>query len=125
MLETAAGGQLVIDTKYKDVLPSDHGVDDEDVTLVADRRRIKVTRADIYQVVAYTAHDKWRGATGALLYPVVLAEGDTLPRPMQIRGFGPQCGCSSWTSASRRRATCRPSWTRCASWPTDPRRGPS
>lgn len=89
VLETAARGQLVIDTKYKDVLPSDHGVDDEDVTLVADRRRIKVTRADIYQVVAYTAHDKWRGATGALLYPVVLAEGDTLPRPMQIRGFGP------------------------------------
>lgn len=79
---------LLIDTKYKDALPSDHGADDQAVTTMADRHRIRVTRSDIYQVVAYRQHEKWPNSTGALLYPLVLADGDQLPLPMEVRGFG-------------------------------------
>lgn len=79
---------LLIDTKYKDALPSGHDADDQAVTTVADRHRIRIARSDIYQVVAYRQHEKWPNSTGALLYPLVLTEGDPLPRPMEVRGFG-------------------------------------
>lgn len=96
------GPVLLIDTKYKDVLPSGEkyfkydsdeggdGVDGNDkiVTPVDERHRIRVTRSDVYQAVAYRQHDKWPGSQSALLYPLVLAEGDVLPKPMEIRGFG-------------------------------------
>lgn len=80
-------GTLLLDTKYKDALPSDHDPDDE-VTVAADRRKVKVSRADIYQIVAYTHHEKWPDATGGLLYPTVLAKGDSLPAPLRVDGFG-------------------------------------
>jgi 5-methylcytosine-specific restriction enzyme subunit McrC len=89
------GPTLLIDTKYKDVLPSgskdDEGDDDRDeklVTPVDKRHKIQLTRSDVYQAVAYRHHDKWPSSQSALLYPLVLAEGDTLPKPMQVRGFG-------------------------------------
>lgn len=87
VLRVDGGSTLLLDTKYKDALPSDHGADDE-LTLVADRRRIKVARSDIYQIVAYTHHEQWPGSTGGLLYPTVLAEGDSLPAPLRVDGFG-------------------------------------
>lgn len=87
VLRVGDGKTLLLDTKYKDALPSDHEEDDE-LTLVADRRRIKVSRADIYQIVAYTHHVEWPGATGGLLYPTVLAPGDALPAPLRVDGFG-------------------------------------
>lgn len=87
VLRVDGGSTLLLDTKYKDALPSDHEADDE-LTLVADRRRIKVSRADIYQIVAYTHHVEWPGATGGLLYPTVLAPGDRLPEPLRVDGFG-------------------------------------
>lgn len=87
VLRVDGASTLLLDTKYKDALPSDHEVDDE-LTLVADRRRIKVSRADIYQIVAYTHHEEWPGATGGLLYPTVLAPGDRLPEPLRVDGFG-------------------------------------
>nr|WP_306270839.1 hypothetical protein [Ornithinimicrobium sp. HY1793] len=86
VLRVGADRTLVIDTKYKDALPSGH-LPDEDVTTVDDRHRIKITRADIYQVVAYCQHERWVNSTGALLYPLVLAPGDQLPAPMEVRGF--------------------------------------
>lgn len=79
---------LLIDTKYKDALPSGHDIDDQAVTTVADRHRIRIARSDIYQVVAYRQHENWPNSTGALLYPLVLAERDPLPLPMEVRGFG-------------------------------------
>lgn len=88
VIRVDADRTLLIDTKYKDALPSDHGVDDQVVTTVADRHRIRVTRSDIYQIVAYRQHEKWPNSTGALLYPLVLADGDRLPLPMEVRGFG-------------------------------------
>lgn len=87
VLTTGDGSKLVIDTKYKDALPSGNDPD-EVLTVTADRHRVKVSRSDIYQVVAYRHHDKWPGSTGALLFPVVLAAGDQLPAPCRITGFG-------------------------------------
>lgn len=88
VLHVGPSRTLLIDTKYKDALPSSHGADDEDVTTVANRHRIKVSRADIYQIVAYRQHEKWPNSAGALLYPLVLASYDQLPEPMEVRGFG-------------------------------------
>lgn len=88
VFRVGANRTLLIDTKYKDALPSGHSADDEDVTTVADRHRIKITRSDIYQLVAYRQHEQWPNSTGALLYPLVLAQGDELPPPMEVRGFG-------------------------------------
>lgn len=78
---------LLLDTKYKDALPSDNEPGDA-VSVVADRQRVNISRSDIYQMVAYTHHEKWPNATGALLYPTVLAHGDELPRPLRVDGFG-------------------------------------
>lgn len=93
------GPTLIIDTKYKDVLPSgskdgeydgsgDYDRDNKMVTPVGERHRIQISRSDVYQAVAYRHHNRWPGSQSALLYPLVLAAGDTLPRPMQVRGFG-------------------------------------
>lgn len=87
VLPATSGRTLLIDTKYKDAMPSGHEVD-EDVTVVADRHHVKVSRADIYQMVAYRNHEKWPHSTGVLLYPIVLSEGDTLPEPLRVEGFG-------------------------------------
>lgn len=96
VLRVGTGPTLLIDTKYKDVLPMEgrHDAtvsgDGEDgiITPVDERHRIKVTRSDVYQAVAYRHHDEWPGSQAALLYPLVLAEGDSLPKPMEVRGFG-------------------------------------
>ncbi|MFC6715057.1 5-methylcytosine restriction system specificity protein McrC [Branchiibius cervicis] len=88
VLRSSNGKTLLVDTKYKNALPSDHTSDDEDVTAVAERHRIRISRSDIYQVVAYRQHETWPSSKAALLYPLVLADGDELPAPMQVRGFG-------------------------------------
>lgn len=88
VLRVDGGRTLLIDTKYKDVLPSSHKVDDEHVTTIGERHRIKISRSDIYQVVAYRQHEDWPDSTATLLYPLVLAAGDALPAPMEVRGFG-------------------------------------
>lgn len=88
VLRNSAGSTLLVDTKYKDVLPSGSQADDTDITLIADRHRIKVSPTDIYQVIAYRQHERWPGSTATLLYPLVLAPGDSLPYPLEVRGFG-------------------------------------
>lgn len=90
VLHLSGGGTLLVDTKYKDVLPIGLHLDEnENEAIVANRHRIKVARADIYQVVAYRQHEKWPHSSGVLLYPVVLAKDEGLPAPMEVRGFGP------------------------------------
>lgn len=81
------GTTLLVDTKYKDAMPSGHD-EDEMLSVVADRHRVKVSRDDIYQAVAYRQHEKWPCSTSALLYPLVLADGDDLPSPLRVLGFG-------------------------------------
>ena len=93
ILKNSFGSTLLVDTKYKDVLPSrgnsdGKAVDPDEIALVADRHRIKVAPSDIYQVIAYRQHERWPGSTATLLYPLVLAPGDPLPAPLEVHGFG-------------------------------------
>lgn len=81
------GRTLLLDTKYKNALPDGSAPDEE--VVVPGGRRIKVSRSDVYQLVAYREHERWSGAaSSALLYPVVLGEKEPLPAPYQVRGFG-------------------------------------
>lgn len=84
VLTTPGGRQLLLDSKYKDALPGG-AVEEDDVVTAG--RRIKLSRADIYQAVAYSQHDKWRPATVGLVYPVSLRTGETLPAPLHVRRF--------------------------------------
>lgn len=93
VIKSVNGGvHIVLDTKYKQALSLDQvnassSVDGEVIDL-PNKLKIKVSRADVYQAVAYREHDRWKGALPGLLYPVCLAPGHSLPRPLQIRGFG-------------------------------------
>lgn len=87
VLRGLGGRTLLLDTKYKNALPDGAATDEE--VVVTGGRRIKVSRSDVYQLVAYREHDRWAGAaSAALLYPVVLAENEPLPAPYEVRGFG-------------------------------------
>jgi 5-methylcytosine-specific restriction enzyme subunit McrC len=54
-------------------------------------QRIRVRRADIYQVVAYARHAKLKTDKVVLLYPVALREGEEYPAPLKVREFDPIC----------------------------------
>ncbi|MBV6757802.1 McrC family protein [Rhodococcus opacus] len=86
VLHTAEGHTILLDTKYKHALPRTD--DTGETVLLGPRQRIKVSRPDVYQAVAYRQHDHWTGALTGLLYPVSLAPGEALPQPMEVRGFG-------------------------------------
>lgn len=79
-------GPILLDAKYKEALrlqPVD------DLLLVGDAGvRVTVSRHDIYQMVAYRQHHRWLGAPTALVYPVVLTNGEDLPSRYEVRGFG-------------------------------------
>jgi 5-methylcytosine-specific restriction enzyme subunit McrC len=87
------GGQrVVLDAKYKDVLSGDAAdiapAGDNDVEMTIARTRIRIRRADVYQAVAYGAHEKLAPASAALVFPVVLRENEALPETFEIQGFG-------------------------------------
>lgn len=84
---TSTGGVLIMDAKYKQAARATDTVDDD--VVIPGARRITVPRSDIYQMVAYRQHDRWPNPTGALIYPITLADNEALPAPYQIRGFGP------------------------------------
>ncbi len=100
VMTTGADHYLLLDTKYKEALwgrglpltqtgDADTADDASDgVIALDDKQRIKITRADIYQAVAYRQHDKWGDAVSGLLYPVSLPAGTPLPAPMRVDGFG-------------------------------------
>lgn len=81
---TTSAGKLVLDAKYKDVL---RHVEDEEAEIEVARTRIRVGRADIYQAVSYSRHEGYAPATPALVYPVALAAGESLPKPCRVEGF--------------------------------------
>lgn len=85
-------GVLLLDTKYKNVLTGQATTTTEtDSVVVLDKKlRISISRADVYQAVAYRHHSRWSDSTIAsgLLFPVSLSAGVPLPAPMEIRGFG-------------------------------------
>ncbi|TPW78390.1 hypothetical protein [Schumannella sp. 10F1B-5-1] len=87
------GAQLVLDAKYKDVLPAASVARAEDSVAIAPARgqRVRVRRADIYQAVAYARHSNLRTDRVALIYPVSLGFGDEYPAPLLVREFDPAC----------------------------------
>lgn len=83
-------GSLLMDTKYKSVLTSPIITPESDSIVLHEKVRIAVSRADIYQAVAYGHHEKWSDdvIASGLLFPVSLPAGAPLPEPMSVRGFG-------------------------------------
>ncbi len=80
------GTTLLLDAKYKHAASTTDIA--TDIVAVPGARRIRVPRADIYQMAAYRQHDRWATPTGALVYPISLHPGEPLPAPYQVRGFG-------------------------------------
>ena len=86
------GVRLVLDAKYKNVMPSTSIEPDEMIDLTPTRgQRIRVRRADIYQAVAYGRHSGLRTDQVALLYPIALRPDEPYPAPLRVRGFSPVC----------------------------------
>jgi 5-methylcytosine-specific restriction enzyme subunit McrC len=77
---------LLLDAKYKHTARTTDTA--ADLIAIPGARRIRVPRADIYQMAAYRQHDRWATPTGALVYPISLHPGEPLPAPYQVRGFG-------------------------------------
>lgn len=91
VMQRADGVTLVLDAKYKDVLPA-NGVDEESIELTPARdQRIRVRRADVYQVVAYARHSGLRTDHVALLYPISVGAGEEYPKPLRVKEFDPTC----------------------------------
>ncbi|PRY57149.1 5-methylcytosine-specific restriction enzyme subunit McrC [Knoellia remsis] len=82
---TAKGSTLLLDAKYKNAATISSS---NDLLELPGARLIRVPRSDIYQMAAYRQHDRWAKPVGALVYPISLHAGETLPAPHQVRGFG-------------------------------------
>lgn len=92
VMRRADGVQVILDAKYKNVLPSVTSNADETIDLEPTRsQRTRVRRADIYQVVAYARHSCLRTDRAALLYPIALRAGEAYPAPLRIKEFDPVC----------------------------------
>ncbi|WIG19316.1 5-methylcytosine restriction system specificity protein McrC [Kocuria rosea] len=92
VMSRADGVKLVLDAKYKNVLSSVTSTPDETIELApGPGQRVRVRRADIYQVVAYARHSDLRTNKVVLLYPVSLQEGAAYPKPLRVQEFEPVC----------------------------------
>lgn len=87
VLHTATGSVLV-DAKYKDALGFRDTEPDDDVTIGPTRIRIRISRNDLYQMIAYRQQERWAGAKTVLVYPVVVGKDEPLPLPYEFRGIG-------------------------------------
>jgi 5-methylcytosine-specific restriction enzyme subunit McrC len=80
-------GIVLLDAKYKDALPGFGGMD-SDVIESPTGPSLRVSRSDLYQLAAYRQHSAWNAAPVALVYPVIVQSGDSLPDPYVVRGLG-------------------------------------
>ncbi|MDF1477749.1 hypothetical protein PYV02_01475 [Leifsonia sp. H3M29-4] len=92
VMQRADGVRLVLDAKYKDVLPSAPTTEDDAIDVAPTRgQRVRVRRADIYQVVAYARHSGLKTDRVVLLYPISVGPGEDYPQPLQVKEFEPAC----------------------------------
>lgn len=84
----SSAGCVLVDAKYKDALRARATEVGESVTVGTTRSRIRVSRHDLYQMIAYRQQERWAKATSILAYPIVLGEDEPLPRPYEFRGIG-------------------------------------
>lgn len=82
-----ASGVMLFDAKYKESLKITSSKDNS-LSVDENGQRILVSRADVYQMAAYRQQPLWANAGTALVYPVVLPQGQTLPKPYEVRGIG-------------------------------------
>ncbi|WP_223585607.1 McrC family protein [Microbacterium sp. OVT16B] len=87
----ADGTRLILDAKYKNVMPKGSAAEETIDLATARGQRIRVRRADIYQAVAYGRHSGLRTDKVALLYPVALGPTEPYPEPLRVLGFSPVC----------------------------------
>lgn len=80
-------GVTLLDAKYKEALRLP-GSDDESLIVGTGGPTVKVSRSDIYQMVAYRQQPAWQGADVGLVFPVVLGTGEALPAPYEVQGIG-------------------------------------
>lgn len=80
-------GRLLLDAKYKDALRNRNG-DIDALSVGANKATVNVSRSDLYQMVAYRQQPTWAGAATVLVYPIVLTDAESLPRPHQFFGLG-------------------------------------
>ena len=80
---------FVLDAKWKNVLVASEAVaSDDDAEIPVAGTRIKISRADVYQAVSYSHHEKYRPCHTGLVFPVILGVGEQLPAPLRVVGFG-------------------------------------
>ncbi|MBY6676537.1 hypothetical protein HQ314_06385 [Rhodococcus sp. BP-332] len=92
VIRRSDGTLLVLDAKYKSVLPTVQSQAEESIDVTPTQgQRIRVRRADIYQVVAYARHSGLKTDKVVLLYPVALGADDDYPAPLRVREFAPTC----------------------------------
>lgn len=92
LVRRSDGTHVVLDAKYKDVLPSAPALAEETVDLVpASGQRVRLRRADVYQVIAYAQHSSIPADRVALLYPVALGQDEVYPEPLHVEEFDPRC----------------------------------
>lgn len=92
VMRRADGAVLVLDAKYKNVLPSAPATTNETIDVVPARgQRVRVRPADIYQAVAYASHSGLRTNQAALLYPISLSSHEAYPEPLRVKEFDPVC----------------------------------
>lgn len=83
----AGNSVMLFDAKYKESLQI--AGSEEDALVIETRGpKIKVSRSDIYQMAAYRQQANWLNADVALVYPLVLSQGQPLPQPYEVRGIG-------------------------------------
>lgn len=84
----SGSGCVLIDAKYKDALRVRSKESDDFVPVGSTRTRIRVSRHDLYQMIAYRQQEQWAGAVTVLTYPIVLRKEESLPLPYEFRGIG-------------------------------------
>lgn len=81
---TTDAGRLVLDAKYKDIF---RGASQGDASLEVARTRLRISRADIYQVHSYGDHEAYAPAQPVLVYPVSLQSDESVPLAHAVEGF--------------------------------------
>jgi 5-methylcytosine-specific restriction enzyme subunit McrC len=85
VLRPPGGPLLLLDAKYKDVSETPEADEtDVDIPLIG---KIRVSRADVYQAIAYSEHTQYLGARAGLIFPIALPAGRVLPLAHRIEGF--------------------------------------
>jgi 5-methylcytosine-specific restriction enzyme subunit McrC len=80
----------VLDAKYKDVLVDVGGdplADDDAGDVSVPGQRLRIDRADVYQAIAYTAHQELRARRVTFVFPVCSGDPGAYPASFPLRGF--------------------------------------